>query len=473
MDSAPPPAATQGIQMGIPTAGRLVWAVAVATAAGIAVADCGGGCGGSLAGTPADEFVAERLGLAREWVVQLPFDSSTAELEHVTIGDGLVVARTGDGGVHAVKSAGGSAARSQEPAVGTVLWSKRLGGRGVMTPAGVGPRLVTATSDSELFAVDRDTGAARWQKPLGRMPEGGAVEIGDWVYTPLDGGGIRRLTFDPLQPTAEAARRRGAAPTKGAKADRGKDTKKPQDARPSAESLRPRTLDGGGRVATPLEPLAAGLVWTTADGTLVTLQDVELNWERFEFGLNSPAVPTPIVRGASIFVATQAADLARVDVREAGGTGLRTGWHVVLDEPPDAGPFVGGDTVVVSLGDGGLAAFAAETGTPLWRSDVAGRILAIAGDRVWIIDRTSRLAGIDLASGERRERICLGGFSFPVANTATDRLILASPDGLLVSLAPRRPAAAPAAKNPEPPPAEPPAAEAEPVEAEDEAAESN
>jgi outer membrane protein assembly factor BamB len=454
--------------MGIPTPGRLLWAVAVATTAGIAAADCGVGCGGSLAGTPADEFVAERLGLAREWVVQLPFDSAAASVQHVTIGDGLVVARTGDGGVHAVKSAG--PARPGEPATGTLLWSKRLGGRGVATPAGVGPRLVTATSDLELFAVDRDTGAGRWQRPLGRMPETGAVEIGDWVYAPLEGGGIRRLTFDPLQPTADTAAPPVVPTGKKAKAAGQKAKKKPADARPTAESLRPRTLDGGGRIATPLVPLAKGLAWTTADGMLVTLQQGDLGWERFEFDLNSPAVPTPVVRGNAIFVATQASDLARVDLLETGGTGLRTGWHVVLDTPPDAGPFVGGDAVVVSLGDAGLAAFAAETGALLWRTDVAGHILAISGDRVWIIDRTGRLAGIDLASGERRERICLGGFSVPVVNVATDRLILASPDGLLVSLAPRRPAAAPAAEKPEPAPAAAPAPAVEEAEPADEAA---
>jgi hypothetical protein len=36
------------------------------------------------------------------------------------------------------------------------------------------------------------------------------------------------------------------------------------------------------------------------------------------------------------------------------------------------------------------------------------------------------------------EWMCLGSFTLPVANTVNDRLILASADGLVVSLAPRR-----------------------------------
>jgi hypothetical protein len=134
---------------------------------------------------------------------------------------------------------------------------------------------------------------------------------------------------------------------------------------------------------------------------------------------------------------------------------------VVLDATPDAGPFLGGDAVVVSLGETGMAAFSADTGAERWRNAIAGRVLAVAGDRVWIIDRTGRLAGIDLATGQRRERVCLAGFSFPVVNTETDRLLLASPDGVLVSLAPRRPAAA---AQPKPAPAKRPAQEPPPAE---------
>ncbi len=433
--------------MGIRTWLASGWTAVVITAAlaAGAAADCGGGCGGSLAGTPADEFVAARIGLVREWVVQVPFDSARAELTHVVVGDGLVVAQTGDGGVHAVQAAPFSAATSPRPgapANGTLRWSRHIGPTGghygPATPPGVGPRLVTVARDRELFAVDRDTGAARWQTPLATLAAAGAVEIGDWAYAPLQGGGIRRLTFDPYQPTVNTTADKPVA----AKRPKGGKKKVVEAVKPTPESLRPRTFDGGGRVDRPVRALQKGVFWTTTDGVLVTLQPTDLEWVRLEFALNAPAVDTPITRGGSVFAATAAADLARVDLVETGVRGLRTGWHVVLDAVPDAGPFLSGDTVVVSLGEAGLAAFSAETGAALWRSPTAGRVLAVAGDRVWIIDRTERLTGLDLATGVRRERLCLGGFSFPVVNAESDRLILASPDGLLVSLAPRTPAAA-------------------------------
>jgi hypothetical protein len=55
-----------------------------------------------LCGTAADELVAARLGLEREWVVQVPFDSAAWRLEHVVVGEALVVAQGGDGGVAAM-----------------------------------------------------------------------------------------------------------------------------------------------------------------------------------------------------------------------------------------------------------------------------------------------------------------------------------------------------------------------------------
>jgi hypothetical protein len=137
---------------------------------------------------------------------------------------------------------------------------------------------------------------------------------------------------------------------------------------------------------------------------------------------------------------------------------------VVLDGTPDAGPFLGGNTIVVSLGDDGLAAFTADTGSPVWRSPVAGRVLAVGGDRVWLIDHVGRLSAIDVATGERRARFCLGCLTMPIVNVVNDRLFLASADGLLVCLAPKRPIpdAFPAptpVKKPKPRPAPAPASE--------------
>jgi hypothetical protein len=143
---------------------------------------------------------------------------------------------------------------------------------------------------------------------------------------------------------------------------------------------------------------------------------------------------------------------------------------------PESGPFVAGDRVIVSLGDEGIVAYSARPddvlargrdraraddaaeaaaeepsagstaagGELLWRTPcgIGGRLVAVVGERVWFADRVNRLASVDLATGEPRECMPLGGFTLPVINPRGDRLVLASPDGLLVSLVPRRTASA-------------------------------
>ena len=54
----------------------IAFGICIASEAGIAVADC-------LCGTAADELTAERVGLEREWVIQLPFDAAGWRVTHV------------------------------------------------------------------------------------------------------------------------------------------------------------------------------------------------------------------------------------------------------------------------------------------------------------------------------------------------------------------------------------------------------
>jgi hypothetical protein len=183
-----------------------------------------------------------------------------------------------------------------------------------------------------------------------------------------------------------------------------------------------------------------------------------------------------VVKDGDIFVATKAGDVARitrsprgltansgvVTVKDKEGKETKqpyTGWHHVIEEVPDGGPLVGGDTVVVSLGPDGVAAFAAATGDLLWKEPAMGRPVAITGDQVWCLEATGFLVARDLATGVRLGRLCLGCFTIPIVNTTSERLVLASPGGLVVSLAPRRTVAA-EPPVPQPPLPQPPADEA-------------
>jgi len=445
-----------------PRPAALVWtALACAAVAWTMFARTGPGPGsaladGCLSGTLADEFTADRMGLVREWIIQIPSLAPGRTLENVVSGDGIVVATTSDGLVHAIqttpsRAAPQTVAQPGSPLPGTLLWSRpvvRPGGR--LEQAGIGAALVAVSQDKSVYGLARETGLQRWQETDKNLAAAGAAVIGDWVYAP-NGNGLTRFAVNPLRQPADAA---GAAATGGSRAPGASaatakaPAKKDKKAKKREESLLPADIETGGVVAYQPVPLQKGVLWCTTDGLLVTLQPTEVDWQRLEFALENPPAGPPTVRDRSIFASTTNGDLARIDLpaKLTKAAQLQLIWHAVLPGPAESSCFVHGDTVVVSLGDQGIAAYSAETGAFLWQSCVAGTIVSVGGDRVWLFDRVGRLSSLHIADGLRRETLCLGPFTMPLVNLRDDRLLLASPSGMIVSLSPRR--AAPAAAVP-------------------------
>jgi len=418
-----------------------------------------------LCGTAADELVAARLGLEREWVVQVPFDSAAWRLEHVVVGESLVVAQGGDGSVAAIPTTSAPGG----PRRGTVAWSSSLErSTAPIEAAGIGPEIVTIARGRDLVAFDALTGATRWERPLRTVASGPAVPSAGWVYAPLDAGGIQRFPEDPWAapvPAKEPAGEGKPAPPR-----------EPTTGPRPGERLAPIEISSDGEVDFAPLPFRGGIVWCNTDGQLAAIVRTTDASERLDFDLGSPAAGPPVVKDGDIFVATKAGDVARitrsprgltansgvVTVKDKEGKETKqpyTGWHHVIEEVPDGGPLVGGDTVVVSLGPDGVAAFAAATGDLLWQEPAMGRPVAITGDQVWCLEATGFLVARDLATGVRLGRLCLGCFTIPIVNTTSERLVLASPGGLVVSLAPRRTVAA-EPPVPQPPLPQPPADEA-------------
>jgi outer membrane protein assembly factor BamB len=397
-----------------------------------------------LCGTAADEFAAERAGLEREWLLQLPFDASTSRLERIDIGAGLLVAQTGDGNVHAVQTRTG---RDGDPLPGTLLWTRPLPGPpGPWLPAAIGPDLVVVARGDHLHSLERATGQSRRDEDVHHLPSAGPAVSGNWIYLPDGAGRVLRLPVNPYrQPTIdgaaskstdEARKTAAAAKKPAAKATRKKGSEKTADKK-STESLEPVAIAAGGPLEFQVQAFNEGVLWCTNDGTLVTIALGENGWERNEFFLERPPAGRPIIHDGSIFVATAEGDLVRLDSVDTPGGGLRLTWRVFLDALPDADLFISGDNLVVSLGEDGFAVYSTKTGERLGRTWRQGRIVAVTGGRIWIFDRVGRLSSIDLATGEPGQRFCLGGFTVPIVNHTDDRLILASPNGVIVSLKPR------------------------------------
>jgi outer membrane protein assembly factor BamB len=420
----------------MPTRAHLSLLLAVASMAMAPAAALGQGC---LAGTAADEFTADKAGLTREWILQLPYLASGWKLDQVVVGDGLVVAQTSDGTVHAIQSApwGDGISPAGSPRPGSLLWSQPVGSRdGVTTRAGIGPDLVAVAHERGITGLERTTGHVRWHETFGQCASAGTAVIGNWVYAPTSAGTVSRFATHPLRHPMEMTKPdvKDAAQKKPVR----KTGKKTKGTWQQKESLLPVAIHDGGsdRIETAPLPLGEGMLWCTSDGLIVSLQPGELEWRRLEFSLENPPAGSPAVRGRSLFAATTTGDLARIDL-PVTLKDLELAWHAVLPGPAVSGPFLAGDAVVVSLGDLGIVAYSAETGDPLWQTCLTGKILAIGGGRVWLVDELGKLSALDLTDGAARERLCLGPFTLPVVNIHSDRLLLASPSGMLACLAPR------------------------------------
>jgi len=431
--------------------------------------------GGSLlCGTAGDDFVAARAGLRREWVLQVPFDSAGWHLESVTVGAELVVACSSDGGVHAVQAAPASAG---QPRQGSLLWSKRVGSPGGLgQPPGIGSSLVTVARDLDVHAFDARSGVERWSCPLGHASSAAAVPAGGNVYCPMSDDGLMRLpaALSGIVPPAESG---------GQELDTGMPIEQPPVPYPAGD------------------PPLVGAAWINDEGRVIAEVPTDRGaWNIWSFDTRMPGetVAKPAgplaVHGDTMYVVTRSGRLEALRPSPSTGGTLERAWlqPVFLPGVPQSGPVVAGDRVIVSLGTDIVAYSAApndlasrvskqagptkdEPGAPaaddeptdggrassdtglLWRTPcgVGGRLVGVVGERVWFVDAVGRLASVDLASGQPRECLPLGSFTLPVANPVGDRIVLASPDGLLVSLAPTRTisagldAAAPAAVDPD------------------------
>ena len=383
--------------------------------------------GECLLNTPADRFAAERAGLSREWIVQLPFDSDGYRLDRVDVGSSVVVAQSGDGNVHAVQAVT-SDPQPQGPAAGHLLWSTSLGlPLADLQPVGLGRDLVVVNRDMDVVGLDARNGSIFWRRRLSAPPAAGSLPVGNWVYVPLRTRVMLRLPVNPFrQPPAGTA---NDDPDVAASGERRQ-----------LVNLSPIEINARGLIEQQPAPFVGGVVWCTRNGHLVAIEPAKTSWVRNEFELQQPAGGPVIVQDQTVFTTTASGELIRLDDTPGG---LRIVWRSLLETAvsPNANRpqmLLAGDRLIVSLGAEGIAAHAVDSGRRSWRAQVRGDLLAVVGDRVWCLDRKNILTGLNLANGTAEAFLAPGPFTVPVTNRASRRLVLASPRGLLVSLTARR-----------------------------------
>ena len=379
----------------------------------------------SLYGTAADPFEADRVGLAREWIIQLPFDSDRYRLNQIDVGRWMVVAQSDDGLVHAVRAGSSGTTEAGKPPPGILLWSTPLGlPKDSLQAAGIDRDLVTINRDMNTFGIDSRTGFIFWKRRLPSPSSSGSFPVGNWVYVPLWDKTVYRLPVNPYRNPSSSDKEGDS------------DSKRNSS---SQANLDPVRIKSNGLIEQQPLQFGEGVIWCTKNGRLTALEPAEKGWERHEFFLrDSPNGPVA-VHDAVAFAATEKGELVRF---EDGPRGLRLTWRFLLEtslHPNQKRPqlMVHNEILLVSLGEEGIAAHNSSTGERLWKTSLQAKFLACIGSHLWCYDTQNRITAIRLRDGIADAWLCPGPFTIPITNRSSERLILASPRGLLASLRPR------------------------------------
>jgi hypothetical protein len=207
----------------------------------------------------------------------------------------------------------------------------------------------------------------------------------------------------------------------------------------SQANLDPVRIKSHGLIEQQPLQFGDGVIWCTENGRLTAIEPAEKGWERHEFFLRDNPNGPVAVQGAVAFAATEKGELVRFE--DAPG-GLRLTWRFLLEtrlHPNQKRPqlMVHDEILLVSLGEEGIAAHQSSTGERLWKTALQAEFLACIGSHLWCYDTQNRITAIRLRDGIEDAWLCPGPFTIPVTNRSSERLILASPRGLLASFRPR------------------------------------
>jgi outer membrane protein assembly factor BamB len=392
------------------------------------------------------ETTASRHGLTVAWFNQVQFDQGRSRVAQVVLHEGLLLIATDRAMLHAM-----------DAETGQTLWVQQIGRPELPTLApSANKELVAVVNGSQLYVLVRKTGKLLWKTQLSSAPGAGPAVSARRAYVPMLTGLVQSFR---LKPTDDSPQEPASAEAKS-KAD-GKGEDKADAKKLSAKELgaiEAQRRDAG-KIDVPLacqswgQALAAPVVirqdddedrvaWSTDRGVLfvggISSDTATQFLVRFNIGVAGGIVgkpsyvpPHPKVAGdmAAIFVTSR--DGFVYACREKDGSSM---WRFPVGEAMIE-PAVGIDTCVyAAIQAGGLYCLDAQKGTQLWRAPQAAKVLALSKSRLYTADKVGMIHILDARNGARLDTLYTQNLSLMLTNTATDRLYLASDDGLIQCL---------------------------------------
>jgi hypothetical protein len=381
------------------------------------------------------QTAAARHGLTRAWFAQARMDSSLGKVESMVLDSGVLFIQSNRAMVQAI-----------DAETGETLWARIVGRPDypTLTP-GPSKDTLAVINGSRLYVVNRHNGDLLYETQVDGAPGAGAGVSEKRAYVPMVTGMIMAYTLEPTTDPLKELGKIGAPQTAEQKEEAEENRR--ENLRLSQETIPPLACASEGRISTPPRVTFQSaeeefVAWATDKGFMYVgridrrAEDMlELKY-RLKTAARIAARPTyrppdPNRPGDAglIFVASEDGFVHAVDARLGRAT-----WRFSTGEPVIEPTALVDDQLFVANQLGGMYCLEAATGEQLWFAPRVTQFVAASKDRVYAADKLGRIEVLYRPTGQRLDLVDVGRQAVRLTNMQTDRIYLATENGLIQCL---------------------------------------
>lgn len=394
------------------------------------------------------EPVARQHGLTRPWFTQVQMDTARARVRSMVLEGGALFVQTDAATLHAIDAENG------QP-----LWFVRVGNPNYpsLGPA-ANDQLVAVMNGLWVYVLDRQDGKVLWQRRCTTVPGAAPALSEQRVYIPMVNGQVHSYRLRASLTASErlALHAKPAAGEQAAQPAAGPPTEQPTSEEAATEAgafrvekrdLPPLVCQSDGRAI--IQPLVtrqtAGdeyVAWGTDRGFLFVGFVQRFREDRFPLlyrlethaGISAQPAYRPGDGSAAsdwgtIFIPSH--DGHVYAVRERDGA---LAWRFSTGKPIVQPVVAISARLYVATESGGMYCLNADDGARVWWAPDIVQFVSASEQRIYAVDRLHRLCVLDAATGARLDALNVQRLPIRLVNDQTDRLYLATADGLIQCL---------------------------------------
>jgi outer membrane protein assembly factor BamB len=376
----------------------------------------------SRPGLPSTEAL-RRLNLTEAWHAYVPMDGRRDAIIRVEFDGRSLYVLTKSGGIVRL-----------DPETGEQKWRARVGKPYTLLPVfAANDRSVYVVANADVYALDRERGTQKWSYVLrGGLSAGPAVDE-QQIYIPSANSRLYAFYLPFIR--ADAGGEASASPRSPVYGN-------PD---PTGEARPSPVWEEETLITLVFKPLQTSdyLFLISPDGKAVgytkVLRESTLSAEAYRFSTEGRVRVQPGQYGEIAYVGSDDSAVYAININNG-----KLRWRHTTGSAITRRPIALEKDIYVTSSREGLARIDRESGDALWKIPFgaalvpanvdADRFLAANERFVYASDNSGRLVILDRKRGTRLSTLDTTAFRFPVVNDTTDRLYLASNDGLIVCL---------------------------------------